>query len=109
MLKSILSVVFCILLLGCDEPNQKAMASKPALLVFGASWCGPCHSMEPILHGLEAEGFRVKRIDIDREPEFAAKYGVKSVPTFVVKAKNRRAVGVQSRAHLREMLTGPAH
>lgn len=78
MLKSIciLAVLFC----GCEAP-KKPVAT---LVAFQASWCGPCHQMEPVLKSLEKKGILVTRIDIDKSPEMATKFKIIKVPTFVV-------------------------
>lgn len=77
-----------VLLLRNDGPRTPgAAAGKPTLLEFGATWCGPCKRMEPIIARLEAD-FRgraeVVRVDIDQQPDLARQYGVKEVPTVVI-------------------------
>lgn len=80
MLKSIciLAVLFC----GCKALKKPVATSE--LLAFQASWCGPCHKMNPVLKSLEKRGIQVTRIDIDKNPEMAAKFKIIKVPTFVV-------------------------
>lgn len=104
-MRTLIAALICISLLGCDSTEAKRPA-KPTLLAFGASWCGPCHEMEPILMSLEGQGFRIRRIDIDLEPEVAAKYGVSAVPTFLVTKKGGdcgRIIGKTTRAKLVEL------
>lgn len=94
-----------VLLCGCEI--QK-VPPKVILLAFQASWCGPCHQMEPVLRSLESEGFKVKRIDVDENPKLAAKYGVQALPTFVVIKDGHetwREVGVVSKEKLKDALT----
>lgn len=57
------------------------------LLDFYADWCGPCKIMEPIMDELEKEmGAKVKitKIDVDQKQEDASKYGVMSIPTYII-------------------------
>lgn len=57
------------------------------LLDFYADWCGPCKIMKPIMEELEKEmGDKVKitKIDVDQKQEEASKYGVMSIPTYII-------------------------
>jgi glycerophosphoryl diester phosphodiesterase len=64
-----------------------ARSAVPVLVEFSATWCGPCRAQEPVLHEV-AEQFgdraRVLVVDVDKSPELAARFGVRSVPTLVV-------------------------
>lgn len=65
------------------------------LLDFYAEWCPPCKVMEPIVEELEKEfeGQVVfKKIDVDRNQAEASKYGVMSIPTYVI-LKDGQEVG----------------
>lgn len=57
---------------------------ETVLLDFTATWCGPCRAMEPVIHRLQAAGYPVRQIDVDRHPQLAAQYGVNAVPCFVM-------------------------
>lgn len=80
------------------------------LLDFWAPWCAPCRMMEPIFEELEKE-FKDKvefeKINVDEDPATASKYGVMSIPTYVVekdgKEVNRR-VGFTPKAEMVELL-----
>jgi thioredoxin len=57
------------------------------LIDFYAEWCGPCRVMEPIFEELAKEyngKVELKRIDVEAEQEFAGKFGIQSIPTFVL-------------------------
>jgi thioredoxin 1 len=61
-------------------------SDTPVLVDFTAAWCPPCRVMKPILAGLDAErdDVRVVTIDVDDNQATAARYGVLSMPTFML-------------------------
>ena len=73
-----------------DDSNfdSEVMKAPGAVLVdFSATWCGPCKRLEPIVHEIAGayEGrLKVVKVDVDRSPSTAAKYGVMSVPTVLI-------------------------
>lgn len=67
--------------------NEIINGSKPVLVDFYATWCGPCKVMHPVIEeiGKElADNARVLKIDIDKNETLAAKYRIQAVPTFIV-------------------------
>jgi len=62
-------------------------SDKPVLVDFFAEWCGPCKTLGPILEEIateRADDLKVVKIDVDKDPEIAAEYGVRSMPTMAV-------------------------
>ena len=77
-----------------------------AVLDFSATWCGPCQQVSPLVAKLERAGLPIHKIDVDQNQALAAKYGVSSIPAFLVIINGKvveRQVGVQSEQALREM------
>jgi len=57
------------------------------LLDFFADWCGPCKAMEPVFEELKKEykgKVEFEEIDVDQDQERARKYGVMSIPTYII-------------------------
>ena len=78
-----------------DEVVLKS--DKPVLVDFWATWCGPCRMLGPVIEELatEYEGrIVVGKVDVDNNQEFAAKYGVRNIPTVLV-FKDGEVVGRQ--------------
>lgn len=61
-------------------------STKPVLVDFFATWCGPCSMMSPIIDEIsdERDDIKVCKIDVDQEQELATEFGVMSIPTLVV-------------------------
>jgi thioredoxin-related protein len=81
-----------------DEARHATKVEQPVVLVFGASWCTWCHKLEtdtltdPKVATVAGQFVWVK-IDIDRDHELAARYGVEGVPVTVVLDKQGRVLG----------------
>ncbi len=84
-------------------------APRPALVEFGATWCGPCRMLEPVLVELAGEfGDRVDfyTVDVDQAPQLAMDLGVMGVPTVILFREGRpveRMTGYRPRKALEKL------
>lgn len=95
------------------HPDEwKYEGDMPAIVDFYATWCGPCKALSPILEELaeEYEGKAyIYKVDVDKEPELARAFGIRSIPTllFIPMGKEpSMASGAPSKAQLKEKLDG---
>ena len=84
-------------------------ADRPVVGDFTAAWCPPCRMMSPILDELAADrdDVRFVKVDVDADPAIAQRYGVMSMPTFVVfrdGAPVQTLVGARPRRRLEQEL-----
>lgn len=82
-----------------DETFEETVlkSDKPVLVDFWAAWCGPCRMVAPLIEELSREYHGravIGKVDVDANQEFAAKYGVRNIPTVLV-FQNGEVVGRQ--------------
>lgn len=98
---------------------ESGLKDKIAMVDFGASWCGPCRKIEPIIEAIK-EKYRdraqVVRVDINTQPSLASNYMVQSIPTLIFFDHGHevtRLIGLQSEQIIDEkmnaLLTGTLH
>ena len=72
--------------LTSENFNQEMISNDFLLVDFWAEWCGPCKSMHPIFTRMARKYKRVRfaRVNVDNAQDIARKYGVQSIPTFIM-------------------------
>ncbi len=100
-----------VLHLTSDNFEREVLKSDiPVMIDFWANWCMPCKMMSPIVDEIakEMEGkVKVAKVNIDEEQALTLKYGIMSIPTFVV-IKNgnvvNQSIGMQDKQELLKLL-----
>jgi len=66
--------------------DQEKTKNKLFLVDFWAEWCGPCKSMHPIFSRMakKYKSVRFARVNVDNAQDIALRYGVQSIPTFIM-------------------------
>ena len=96
--------------INAEEYSEILNSSRPVVIDFHATWCGPCKVLSPILEELdeEIEGVEFVKHDVDQHPQIAGQNQVMGVPTVVILKDGEvkdRFVGVQPKEVIKEKIT----
>lgn len=93
-----------------DNFAEKVLHAKgPVLVDFYADWCRPCQRLAPLLEELSKETAHAKivKVNVDENPELAAKYRIESIPHLLVFRDGKvtgQHTGLADRASLQQLL-----
>ena len=88
-------------------------SDKPVVVDFWAEWCGPCKMIAPSLEEIsnEMDNIQIAKVNIDENPDIAAQFGIRSIPTLMIFKDGKHAdtmVGAQSKSKLLEWIKSAA-
>lgn len=92
------------------EFDQKVLGTDTVALVdFWATWCQPCQMLGPIIDEIagEIDSAVIGKVNVDEEPDLAARYNVMSIPTVILfknGKEEQRFVGVRPKNEYIEAL-----
>jgi len=68
--------------------QEVLQSSVPVFVDFWAPWCGPCQQMGPMIEEFAKEydpsTLKIGKLNVDDFGEIAGKYGILSIPTFII-------------------------
>lgn len=86
-------------------------SAEPVVVDFWAEWCGPCRMIAPSLDQIAVEmagKVKIAKLNIDENPNVAAKLGIRSIPTLMVFKGGKLAatkVGAAAKGDLQKWIT----
>ena len=73
--------------MSLDAFNNTIQGSKTVLVDFGAEWCPPCRTMEPVLKSLENNKsikYTLLKVDGGNDQDILKQYKVTALPVFII-------------------------
>lgn len=86
------------------ENLNDLIGNEITLVDFYADWCGPCKMLGNVLENMD---LNVIKINTDKFPELAQKFGVMSIPTVVIyknKKEVNKFIGFKSKEEIKEII-----
>lgn len=95
-----------------DQSFKSEVEGQGTVLVdFWAPWCGPCKMIAPVLEELDSEigdQLKIAKVNVDDNPESAARFGVMSIPTLIIFKNGEpvdKVIGFQSKDALKNVVS----
>ena len=94
-----------------DFEAQVLKSSEPVVVDFWAEWCGPCKMIAPALEEIAGTlngKVKIVKLNVDENPQTAAKYGIQSIPTLMIFKNGQmasRQIGAAPKQKLEQWIT----
>ena len=87
-----------------DTLEQSVLEEDKAIIMFSASWCGPCKMIKIIYDELSTSNNNINFyiVDIDDRDIFTKKFNIRSVPTFIT-IKNKQIFNMSKGANIKSL------
>ena len=101
---------FKIKVYDISAKNPEYLGSKPAIVDFYASWCGPCRAISPVLEELAKEygdKIVIYKVDVDASRDIAQAFGIRSIPAVLfipMKGEAQMTVGGRSKEDFKKQI-----
>jgi thioredoxin 1 len=94
--------------------SEVLKATGPVVVDFWAEWCGPCKQIAPALEEISGSlngKVKIVKLNVDENPQTAAKYGIQSIPTLMIFKDGQmasRQIGAAPKQKLEQWITASA-
>jgi thioredoxin 1 len=91
--------------------SEVLKATSPVVVDFWAEWCGPCRMIAPALEEIAGSldgKVKIVKLNVDENPQTAAKYGIQSIPTLMIFKNGQmasRQIGAVPKQKLEQWIT----
>ena len=91
--------------------SEVLKATEPVVVDFWAEWCGPCRMIAPALEEIAGTlngKVKIVKLNVDENPQTAAKYGIQSIPTLMIFKSGQmasRQIGAAPKQKLEQWIT----
>ena len=94
-------------MISVTEKNFREVIKDTAILVFWATWCGPCFETNHLQELEDLSKVIIGRVNVEEEPDLSIECSIVMVPTYIFFKKGKivtRLLGLQTKESLVKMI-----